>query len=159
MASNFTFGGTQDVLINRSLAANDKWLPDPANTTVRNLAGGTTIPGRSDLTLPTIAEMAATTTSTGSGAGTAVGSGFFQMEDVPVTVWFTGLAASTVALQFLNPITTTWETIIANAAWLTNPAQVILFPGCIWRVGCITYSADTLGVNVAFIRSDFRRHA
>jgi hypothetical protein len=157
MADNFTFGGMQDVHVGRALSANDRWIPDPA-ATVTNLVGGTTVPGRT-VTHPGIAEMAATTASAGSGAGTAVGSGFFQMEDVPITVWFTGLAAATVALQFLNFQTTTWETLIASAKWLDEPGKVILYPGLLWRVGVITVSTDTLRVNAAFIRAAYGRHA
>jgi hypothetical protein len=156
MPSHFSFGGTQDCHVSRLLTA-DEWIPDP-QATVRNLTGGTTIPGFTT-THPGIAEMAATTTSEGSGAGTAVGSGFFQQENVPVTVWFTGLSGATVALQFLNYITTTWETIIPSADWLLKPAQVILFPGTHWRVGCSVLGGDTLRVNAAFMRSDYGRHA
>jgi hypothetical protein len=158
MADHFSFGGTQDCMISRALDANDRWIPDPA-ATVTNLVGGTTVPGFPLRTHPGIAEMAATTASAGSGAGTAVGSGFFQQENVPLTVWFEGLIAATVALQFLNYHTTTWHTIIYTDKWLDEPAKVILYPGTHWRVGCITKSTDTLRVCAAFMRSDFGRHA
>lgn len=158
MPSHFSFGGEQDVLVSRALTADDRWIPDPA-ATVTNLVGGTTVPGHSEKTHPGIAEMAATTASAGSGAGTAVGSGFFQQENVPITVWFEGLSAATVALQFLNYHTTTWVTIIASAKWLDEPAKVILFPGTHWRVGCITKSTDTLRVCAAFVRCAYGRHA
>lgn len=156
MANHFTFGGVQDVHVHRALAADDRWIPDPA-AAVKNLVGGTT--NRFGATMPEVAEMAATTASAGSGAGTAVGSGFFQMENVPLTVWFTGLSAATVALQFLNYHTTTWETIIPSADWVSKPAQFIIYPGTHWRVGVITLGGDTLKVNVAFIRASYGRHA
>lgn len=158
MASHFSFGGLQDVHVHRALSADDRWIPDPT-AVVTNLVGGTTIPGYPSKTHPGIAEMAATTTSTGDGAGTADGSGFFQQENIPLTVWFTGLSAATVALQFLNYQTLTWETIIPSADWVSKPAQVIMYPGTHWRVGVITVGADTLKVNVAFMRSDYNRHA
>lgn len=161
MASNFTFGGEQCICIYRSLTADDRWIPDPA-AAVKSLDGtavGSLAYPYSASVSAAIAEMAATTASAGSGAGTAVGSGFFQMEDVPLTVWFTGLSAATVALQFLNPHSVTWETVIPSAAWLTNPAQVVIYPGTIWRVGVITKSTDTLAVQMTYARSYYGRHA
>lgn len=156
MATNFTFGGEQDVIVSRLLDADDRWIPDPA-ATVRTLSGATT--GRTGATIPDIAEMAATTASAGSGAGTAVGSGFFQMENIPLAIWFTGLSAASVALQVLNPITTTWETVIPAADWTNNKAIRFETPLPPWRVGCVTLGGDTLRVNVAFARAVYNRHA
>lgn len=141
--ANFTFGGLQDLVVHRQLTVDDRWIPNSA-ASVTDLAGNT------DANAAT--EMA------------AVGStdGFFQQENVPVMIFFTGKSAATVALQVYVPNFTggaAWKTIIPSADWTDGQAKVFLAPTCPWRVGVITLGGDTLYVTAIFMRADYNRHA
>lgn len=133
MANNFTFGGEQNILVRRVLAADDRWIPS-ASASVAGMDG--------------TAIAFATTEMAGVGST----NGFFQMEAVPVSIWFVGLSAATVEMQVYNPISTAWETFIASDKWLDEPGKVLIAPCLPWRVGCVTLAGDTLAVNACFLR-------
>ena len=141
--ANFTFGGTQDLIVHRQLTADDRWIPS-ASATVSNLAGNTDTYANTEMA--------------------AVGStdGFFMQEDVPVTIWFDGLSAATVALQVYVPIWTggaAWKTILKSSEWTNQVAKTIMAPLAPWRVGCVTLGGDTLYVTLMFGRAAYGRHA
>lgn len=146
MANDFSIGGVRPWVIHRQLTANDQWLPTSTLAQYKDFDGNA--PTETSL----LAEI----------AGVGANNGFKMMENTPVSVFFTGLSASTVALQVYVPSWTggaAWKTIIPASEWADGKMLTFMAPTLPWRVGVVTYSVDTLFVTVIYERAAYGRHA
>lgn len=150
--AGFSLGGNQSLVIHRQLTASDQWLPTSTAAQYKDFAGNTPKDSFGNTSAAIAAEIAAV----------AATDGFINQENVPVSVFFTGLSASTVALQVYVPSWTggaAWKTIIPASEWADGKMLTFMAPTLPWRVGVVTYSVDTLFVTVIYERAAYGRHA